>query len=246
MPYPIVPSHASCLDPWSRQYISHHKLRMLRSSRRWKSSTCWIIDESTLSILGCATTESTSPSVTTCTYSGRQCYIRLIGSPTSRVIAVMGQERTSGLLCVLSSIKYTTEICTNFAPYNSTAISLRTTDTCKYNINTLRRVCFSPSHRRFYPDGQVLSLLANEELAPSQVIPLLKPSLRMKVCSHAPAIRTSRTNRLFAGFYDRYMVYRRHGHTHRRPLGAGGIGQTLFLPDDPGASVPTPWPLEPP
>ncbi|OBZ73944.1 F-box protein pof7 [Grifola frondosa] len=33
---------------------------------------------------------------------------------------------------------------------------------------------------RFYPDGQVLSLLATEELAPQQVIPLLKPTLRMK------------------------------------------------------------------
>ncbi|KAI0630558.1 hypothetical protein C8Q77DRAFT_212597 [Trametes polyzona] len=33
---------------------------------------------------------------------------------------------------------------------------------------------------RFLPDGQVLSLLANEELAPQQVIPLLKPNLHMK------------------------------------------------------------------
>ncbi|KAH9940850.1 uncharacterized protein BXZ73DRAFT_98683 [Epithele typhae] len=33
---------------------------------------------------------------------------------------------------------------------------------------------------RFYPDGQVLSLLTNEEQAPSQVIPLLKPSHRAK------------------------------------------------------------------
>ncbi|OCH87518.1 hypothetical protein OBBRIDRAFT_837296 [Obba rivulosa] len=33
---------------------------------------------------------------------------------------------------------------------------------------------------RFYPNGQVLSLLANEELSPHQVIPLLKPTLRMK------------------------------------------------------------------
>ncbi|CDO69621.1 hypothetical protein BN946_scf184851.g9 [Trametes cinnabarina] len=33
---------------------------------------------------------------------------------------------------------------------------------------------------RFLPDGQVLSLLANEELSPQQIIPLLKPSLRMK------------------------------------------------------------------
>ncbi|KAI0675714.1 hypothetical protein C8Q78DRAFT_964066 [Trametes maxima] len=33
---------------------------------------------------------------------------------------------------------------------------------------------------RFLPDGQVLSLLANEELAPAQVIPLLKPTLRTK------------------------------------------------------------------
>ncbi|KAI0708819.1 hypothetical protein C8T65DRAFT_206191 [Cerioporus squamosus] len=33
---------------------------------------------------------------------------------------------------------------------------------------------------RFYPDGQVISLLANEELAPSHVIPILKPTLRMK------------------------------------------------------------------
>ncbi|KIP01887.1 hypothetical protein PHLGIDRAFT_131049 [Phlebiopsis gigantea 11061_1 CR5-6] len=33
---------------------------------------------------------------------------------------------------------------------------------------------------RFYPNGDVLSLLANEEVAPQQVIPMLKPSLRMK------------------------------------------------------------------
>ncbi|TCD71804.1 hypothetical protein EIP91_003147 [Steccherinum ochraceum] len=33
---------------------------------------------------------------------------------------------------------------------------------------------------RFYPDGTVLSLLANEEIGPQQVIPILKPSLRMK------------------------------------------------------------------
>jgi hypothetical protein len=34
---------------------------------------------------------------------------------------------------------------------------------------------------RFYPNGQVLSLLANEEHTPQQIIPLLKPTLRMKV-----------------------------------------------------------------
>ncbi|KAH9942007.1 hypothetical protein B0H21DRAFT_878056 [Amylocystis lapponica] len=33
---------------------------------------------------------------------------------------------------------------------------------------------------RFYPNGQVLSLLANEELPPQQVISVLKPTLRMK------------------------------------------------------------------
>lgn len=33
---------------------------------------------------------------------------------------------------------------------------------------------------RFYPDGQVLSLLANEEVKPQSVIPIMKPSLRMK------------------------------------------------------------------
>ncbi|KDQ61724.1 hypothetical protein JAAARDRAFT_150624 [Jaapia argillacea MUCL 33604] len=33
---------------------------------------------------------------------------------------------------------------------------------------------------RFFPNGQVLSLLANEEMEPQQVIPLLKPSLRKK------------------------------------------------------------------
>lgn len=33
---------------------------------------------------------------------------------------------------------------------------------------------------RFYPDGQVLSLLANDEVKPQNVIPLLKPNLRMK------------------------------------------------------------------
>jgi F-box protein 9 len=33
---------------------------------------------------------------------------------------------------------------------------------------------------RFFPNGQVLSLLANEEKHPQEIIPLLKPSLRMK------------------------------------------------------------------
>lgn len=35
-------------------------------------------------------------------------------------------------------------------------------------------------HRRFFPNGQVLSLLANEEKSPQEVIPILKPTLRMK------------------------------------------------------------------
>jgi hypothetical protein len=34
---------------------------------------------------------------------------------------------------------------------------------------------------RFYPNGEVLSLLANEEVTPQQIIHQLKPSLRMKV-----------------------------------------------------------------
>lgn len=33
---------------------------------------------------------------------------------------------------------------------------------------------------RFYPNGRVLSLLANEGMSPQQVIPVLKPTLRMK------------------------------------------------------------------
>ncbi|KAI0075306.1 hypothetical protein K474DRAFT_1709112 [Panus rudis PR-1116 ss-1] len=33
---------------------------------------------------------------------------------------------------------------------------------------------------RFYPDGTVLSLLANEEISPQQIIPMLKPNLNMK------------------------------------------------------------------
>jgi len=33
---------------------------------------------------------------------------------------------------------------------------------------------------RFFPDGQVLSLLVNEEQGPQQIISLLKPTLRMK------------------------------------------------------------------
>lgn len=42
------------------------------------------------------------------------------------------------------------------------------------------------STSRFYPNGQVLSLLANEEHTPQQIIPLLKPTLRMKVDSISP------------------------------------------------------------
>jgi F-box protein 9 len=36
------------------------------------------------------------------------------------------------------------------------------------------------SHSRFFPNGQVLSLLANEEKNPHEIIPLLKANLRMK------------------------------------------------------------------
>ena len=36
--------------------------------------------------------------------------------------------------------------------------------------------------RRFYPSGQVISLLANEDQEPQSVIHMLKPTLRMKVC----------------------------------------------------------------
>ena len=39
--------------------------------------------------------------------------------------------------------------------------------------------CFSL--RRFYPNGQVISLLANEEHEPQHVITVLRPTLRMKV-----------------------------------------------------------------
>jgi hypothetical protein len=37
------------------------------------------------------------------------------------------------------------------------------------------------SLRRFYPNGQVISLLANEEHEPQHVITILRPTLRMKV-----------------------------------------------------------------
>lgn len=46
----------------------------------------------------------------------------------------------------------------------------------------------NPVTRRFYPNGQVLSLLANEELPPQQVISVLKPTLRMKVCPPLPPL----------------------------------------------------------
>lgn len=40
---------------------------------------------------------------------------------------------------------------------------------------------FSHIPRRFYPNGQVISLLANEEHEPQHVITILRPTLRMKV-----------------------------------------------------------------
>ncbi|KAF8906271.1 hypothetical protein CPB84DRAFT_1844520 [Gymnopilus junonius] len=45
-------------------------------------------------------------------------------------------------------------------------------------VNTSHLITY---HRylRFYPNGQVLSLLANEEHTPQQIIPILKPTLRM-------------------------------------------------------------------
>ncbi|PPQ96280.1 hypothetical protein CVT26_005667 [Gymnopilus dilepis] len=45
-------------------------------------------------------------------------------------------------------------------------------------VNTSHLITY---HRylRFYPNGQVLSLLANEEHPPQQIIPILKPTLRM-------------------------------------------------------------------
>lgn len=36
-------------------------------------------------------------------------------------------------------------------------------------------------YSRFYPNGEVLSLLANEEFTPQTIIPLLNPTLRRKV-----------------------------------------------------------------
>ncbi|KAI0358040.1 hypothetical protein OH77DRAFT_1421315 [Trametes cingulata] len=59
---------------------------------------------------------------------------------------------------------------------------------CHYIRNGIGETAWvNPSHLityyrylRFLPDGQVLSLLANEELSPQQVIPLLKPTLRTK------------------------------------------------------------------
>src|ERR1700722_8609525 len=45
-------------------------------------------------------------------------------------------------------------------------------------MNTLKLSISS----RFFSNGQVLSLLANEEFNPQQVVPLLKPTLRIKVC----------------------------------------------------------------
>ncbi|KAM6497125.1 hypothetical protein JOM56_007598 [Amanita muscaria] len=41
---------------------------------------------------------------------------------------------------------------------------------------------------RFFSDGAVLSLLTNEEMNPQQVIPLLKPTLRMKVTFTPPLL----------------------------------------------------------
>jgi F-box protein 9 len=37
------------------------------------------------------------------------------------------------------------------------------------------------SFRRFYPNGQVISLLANEEHEPQHIVTMLRPTLRMKV-----------------------------------------------------------------
>ena len=38
---------------------------------------------------------------------------------------------------------------------------------------------------RFFPNGQVISLLAGEDMGPQEVIGMLKPSLRMKVYIHS-------------------------------------------------------------
>lgn len=61
------------------------------------------------------------------------------------------------------------------------ATSSPTTDTCKHVARYPQFYGDLLSPSRFYPNGEVLSLLANEEVGPQQVIPVLKPTLRMKV-----------------------------------------------------------------
>ena len=56
------------------------------------------------------------------------------------------------------------------------------------------------SLRRFYPNGQVISLLANEEHEPQHVITMLRPTLRMKVRDGAISRMIIYIN-LFQGFF---------------------------------------------
>ena len=81
--------------------------------------------------------------------------------------------------------------------------------------NTDEEVTKHLGHSRFFPDGTVLSLLANEEVEPQSVIPSLLPSLRMKV-SHILLFRLYEVFILYLGVVHWYLVPgRKIGHYSR-------------------------------
>ena len=63
---------------------------------------------------------------------------------------------------------------------------------------------------RFFPNGVVLSLLANEEMSPQQIIPILKPTLRMKAGFHIsiPFVMLLSFSRVFPLVYGSSWVTR--------------------------------------
>jgi F-box protein 9 len=72
---------------------------------------------------------------------------------------------------------------------------------------------------RFFPSGAVLSLLANEDAKPQELVHQLRPGLRMKVCSPQKTLSRSRfSSKPRLGFHAGKMVVGwNDGLRHRTP-----------------------------
>ena len=92
------------------------------------------------------------------------------------------------------------------------------------------------SPRRFYPNGQVISLLANEEHEPQHVITMLRPTLRMKVRDGAIS-RMNIYSKSLPGVLYWHVETLRVNCADFEPSGSIQPGRALLVPNDTDIAV---------